>query len=192
MLLLPWCVIQRNDRRGLRTRDLWDHHCNRRDPMPARSADDVYLCLWRWHRQFGAGTSHVGANQRKNGKCAASVAIRSSIYVSSRHHPAPLRSALQDGPVSSFLHAQQTIPARAPHGLSRLRVDHPTDRAGHVDRYESWVSEENFGDQGYPRCSSFIRREIVVRPASPARQQRSLGPVIGQSETGSLLHCSEN
>jgi hypothetical protein len=146
MLPLPWCVIQRNGGRELQTRHLQDHHGSRRDPMPAQSADDVYLCLWRWHRQFGAG-DHVGSNQRKNRKCAASIAIRRSIHVRSGHNPAATRSEIQDDCLSSLSKLTKPLIPLLPLAFPKSRLTSQQIGRAMFDRSETWLSESGFGSK---------------------------------------------
>jgi hypothetical protein len=104
------------------------------------------LCLWRWHRQFGAG-DHVGSNQRKNRKCAASIAIRRSIHVRSGHNPAATRSEIQDDCLSSLSKLTKPLIPLLPLAFPKSRLTSQQIGRAMFDRSETWLSESGFGSK---------------------------------------------
>jgi len=101
----------------------------------------------------GAGTDtsepesdDVGPRQGKDGKRAASIALR-GIPVSSRHHPASPWDPIQDGGLPSVLDARQAPAAATARGIPQSHFDYPADWPSDVVRCAPRLSRTSLGEQ---------------------------------------------
>ena len=88
-------LFKRDEGSRLRPHHVRPHPRRRQAAQPPQPRHDVYLRLRRRNRQHRAGSRHVGARQRPDGKCPAPPAAQ-RLHVPSRHHPAARRHPVED------------------------------------------------------------------------------------------------